>query len=287
MNSLLIAVFAPIIIIFAWAMWQMRSQPRGLYVLFFAEMWERFSYYGMRALLIFYLTWHFLYDSDFSLTLYGAYVALVYLGPLLGGYLADKYIGFRKAVTFGAILLVLGHGLMGFHGPAAKESLVVAGESYALERPTYSETRDERTIEVNGAEFAVTGFVQPEIGSDERTVSYVDATGETIALEGTIVRERSPIHEIILFAALALIVAGVGFLKPNISTCVGALYEDGDRRRDFGIHALLYGYQSRFTRVRYFVRMGGCRIWMVRWIRLGCDRHARWSCGVYSWSRMA
>ena len=234
MSPLLLAVFAPIVIIFAWAMWQMRSQPRGLYVLFFAEMWERFSYYGMRALLIFYLTWHFLYDSDFSLTLYGAYVALVYLGPLLGGYLADKYIGFRKAVTFGAILLVLGHGLMGFHGPAAKESLVVAGDSYALERPTYSETRDQRTIEVDGASFDVTGFVQPEKGSDERLVSYVDAGGQTVSLEGTIVRERSPIHEIILFAALALIVAGVGFLKPNISTCVGALYEDGDRRRDSG-----------------------------------------------------
>ena len=110
------------------------GHPVGLGTLFFTEMWERFSYYGMRALLIFYLTWHFLFESSFSLTLYGAYVALVYLGPLLGGWLADKYIGFRKAVTFGAILLVAGHGLMGLHGPAADETLTVDGTVYQLER---------------------------------------------------------------------------------------------------------------------------------------------------------
>ena len=90
MQVFLYAALALVPIIFVFSMWQMRNHPKGLYILFFAEMWERFSYYGMRALLIFYLTWHFLYESDFSLTLYGAYVALVYLGPLLGGWLADK-----------------------------------------------------------------------------------------------------------------------------------------------------------------------------------------------------
>ena len=234
MQLVLYAALALVPIIFFFSMWEMRRHPRGLYILFFAEMWERFSYYGMRALLIFYLTWHFLFESDFSLTLYGAYVALVYLGPLLGGWLADRYIGFRKAVTFGAVLLVLGHGLMGFHGEPAKESLVVGEASYQLERPDYSETRDGRTIIVDGTAYAVTGFEQPQIGSAERVVSYVDAAGATVALDGTIVRERSKLHEMILFAALALIVAGVGFLKPNISTCVGALYEQGDRRRDSG-----------------------------------------------------
>ena len=234
MQILLYAAMALVPIIFLFSMLQMRSHPKGLYILFFAEMWERFSYYGMRALLIFYLTWHFLYESDFSLTLYGAYVALVYLGPLLGGYLADKYIGFRKAVTFGAILLVLGHGLMGFHGPAAKEVLVADGQSYELERPVYSETRDERQILVDGASYKVTGFFQPEVGSAEREVTFNDASGQEVRLDGVVERERSPIHEFILFAALALIVAGVGFLKPNISTCVGALYDQGDRRRDSG-----------------------------------------------------
>ncbi|MEO0816509.1 MAG: peptide MFS transporter [Pseudomonadota bacterium] len=213
-------------------MWQLREHPKGLYVLFFAEMWERFSYYGMRGILIFYLTWHFLFESDFSLTLYGAYVALVYLGPLLGGWLADRYIGFRKAVTFGAILLVAGHGLMGFHGEPAQESLIVDGTSYALERPEYSEER-QRFIVIDGNEVPVVRFEQPEIGSAQRTVAY-DLNGETVTLVGTLERVRSPLHETILFAALALIVAGVGFLKPNISTCVGALYEQGDRRRDSG-----------------------------------------------------
>ncbi|MEM0985375.1 MAG: oligopeptide:H+ symporter [Pseudomonadota bacterium] len=233
MQILLYLALALVPLIFGYAMWQMRTHPRGLYVLFFAEMWERFSYYGMRALLIFYLTWHFLYDSSFSLTLYGAYVALVYLGPLLGGWLADKYIGFRKAVTFGAVLLVVGHGLMGFHGPPAQESLVVGDQAFALERPEYSETRDQREILVDGAAYTVTRFEQPEIGSDARTLAY-ERGGETIVLNGTVERVRAPLYEMILFLALAFIVAGVGFLKPNISTCVGALYDQGDRRRDAG-----------------------------------------------------
>src|SRR3990167_1446101 len=64
---------------------QMRNQPRGLIILFFAEMWERFSYYGMRAILIFYLTQHFLFDQATASAQYGSYTALVYLLPLLGG----------------------------------------------------------------------------------------------------------------------------------------------------------------------------------------------------------
>ena len=216
----------------AFTMWKMREHPRGLYVLFFAEMWERFSYYGMRGILIFYLTWHFLYESAYSLTLYGAYVALVYLGPLLGGWLADRYIGFRKAVTFGAVLLVAGHGLMGFHGPPAQETLTVDGAVYELERPEYSEARD-RYILIEGEEIKIDSFVQPALGSAERTVTY-ELNGETVVKTGVLERQRSSIHETILFAALALIVAGVGFLKPNISTCVGALYKKGDRRRDAG-----------------------------------------------------
>lgn len=209
------------------------GHPRGLVILFLAEMWERFSYYGMRALLIFYLTWHFLFESDMALTLYGAYVALVYLGPLLGGYLADKYIGFRKGVIFGALLLVAGHGLMGLHGAPAKEVLTTDAAQYELTRATYDEARS-RNIIIEGETYKLDSFVQPEKGSDERAVSYTDGSGVTQSLEGTLSTERSPFHSQILFIALALIVAGVGFLKPNISTCVGALYEQNDRRRDPG-----------------------------------------------------
>ncbi len=94
------------------------GHPKGLFMLFFAEMWERFSYYGMRALLIFYLTKHWLYSDSEAGIIYGAYTALVYITPVVGGYLADRYLGQRKAVQFGAVLLTLGHFFMAFEGDA-------------------------------------------------------------------------------------------------------------------------------------------------------------------------
>src|SRR5215510_2732325 len=87
----------------------LRNHPRGLIILFFAEMWERFSYYGMRGILIFYLTQHLLFDDRTANSQYGAYTSLVYLLPLIGGILADRYLGTRKAISYGAILLVAGH----------------------------------------------------------------------------------------------------------------------------------------------------------------------------------
>lgn len=92
------------------------GHPKGLFLLFMAEMWERFSYYGMRALLIFYLIQHWMFAEDKAYVIYGAYTALVYIAPVVGGYLADKYIGQRKAVLFGAVLLTFGHFLMAFEG---------------------------------------------------------------------------------------------------------------------------------------------------------------------------
>jgi proton-dependent oligopeptide transporter, POT family len=92
------------------------GHPKGLYMLFFAEMWERFSYYGMRALLIFYLTKHWLFADDKANLIYGAYTSLVYITPVLGGYLADRYLGQRKAVLFGGLLLAIGHSLMAVEG---------------------------------------------------------------------------------------------------------------------------------------------------------------------------
>jgi proton-dependent oligopeptide transporter, POT family len=92
------------------------GHPKGLYMLFFAEMWERFSYYGMRALLIFYLTKHWLFADSKANLIYGAYTSLVYITPVLGGYLADRYLGQRKAVLFGGLLLAAGHSLMAVEG---------------------------------------------------------------------------------------------------------------------------------------------------------------------------
>ena len=97
------------------------GHPKGLYMLFFAEMWERFSYYGMRALLIFYLTQHWLYNDSQSTLIYGAYTSLVYITPVLGGYLADRYLGQRRAVLFGGILLAFGHGFMAVEGVGGQD----------------------------------------------------------------------------------------------------------------------------------------------------------------------
>lgn len=95
------------------------GHPVGLIVLFFTEMWERFSFYGMKALLIFYLVKYHLFADDAGNLILGSYAALVYALPVVGGYLADKYLGFRKAIIFGAVLLVLGHIGMAFEGNAA------------------------------------------------------------------------------------------------------------------------------------------------------------------------
>jgi POT family proton-dependent oligopeptide transporter len=92
------------------------GHPKGLYMLFFAEMWERFSFYGMRALLIFYLVQHWAFADDKSNLIYGSYLSLVYITPVLGGYLADRYLGQRRAVVFGGLLLALGHLFMAFEG---------------------------------------------------------------------------------------------------------------------------------------------------------------------------
>ena len=140
------------------------GHPKGLFVCFATEMWERFSYYGMRALLILYLTKHWEFSDATSYLIYGAYTSLVYIMPVFGGMLADQILGSKKAVTYGAILLVFGH------------------------------------------------------------------LGMTI--------ENS---EQIFYLSLALIVSGVGFLKPNISTMVGALYDEGDPRRDSGFTIFYMG----------------------------------------------
>src|SRR6266446_3908442 len=90
------------------------GHPLGLYVLFFTEMWERFSYYGMRALLILYMVNYFKMSQKEASEIYKWYTSLVYLTPLLGGYLADRYLGNKRAVIIGAALMAIGHFMMAF-----------------------------------------------------------------------------------------------------------------------------------------------------------------------------
>ncbi|HLR36623.1 MAG TPA: oligopeptide:H+ symporter, partial [Chitinophagaceae bacterium] len=90
------------------------GHPSGLFVLFFTEMWERFSYYGMRAILVLFLTTSLLeggwgWPSEEALALYGTYTSLVYVTPIIGGWIADKHIGYRAAVVIGAVIMTLGH----------------------------------------------------------------------------------------------------------------------------------------------------------------------------------
>ncbi len=143
---------------------QTLGQPSNLFTLFMAEMWERFSFYGMKALLIFYMTKKFLqYDDEKAYGVLGAYGALVYATPFVGGMLADRLLGQRHAVIFGGLLMAVGHVLM--------------------------------TVE----------------------------------------------HEVVFLAALAFLIVGNGFFKPNISTMVGSLYAPGDARRDGGFTLFYMG----------------------------------------------
>lgn len=140
-----------------------KKHPSGLYTLFFTEMWERFSYYGMRALLILYMTRQILYGDTQAYGIYAAYTALVYATPFLGGVIADQILGYRRSIILGAILMAIGHFLM--------------------------------------------------------------------AIES----------DLFFFSALAFLIIGNGFFKPNISSMVGGLYKQGDPRRDGGFTIFYMG----------------------------------------------
>ncbi|GAB4538424.1 MAG: peptide MFS transporter [Parvularculaceae bacterium] len=214
------------------------GHPRGLVVLFFAEMWERFSFYGMRSILVLYLTQHFLFDQRFSSGLYGSYLAMTYAVPVLGGLLADRYLGSRKAVIYGGILLVLGHFGMAFEGDGSKDYLNYAptGAQYEF----VAEGRGEaRVVSLN-----VDGEVRPVTfvsGGIE-----IEGLPESASLPAFIPSDQYEVETVqqrlyveILFLSLAFIIAGIGFLKANISTVVGALYRENDPRRDSG-YSLFY-----------------------------------------------
>jgi len=147
-----------------------KGHPSGLYVLFFTEMWERFSYYGMRAIFILYMAKALLFDKALASTIYGSYTGLVYLTPLLGGYVADRYWGNRKSIFWGGLMMALGQFLM------------------FLSAYFYTEVG-----------FATT----------------------------------------LMYAGLGALIFGNGFFKPNISTMVGQLYPEGDRRID-GAYTIFY-----------------------------------------------
>lgn len=216
----------------------LKGHPRGLIICFFAEMWERFSFYGMRGLLIFFLTQHFLFDDSFASGQYGTYGSLVYLLPLIGGIVADRYIGTRKAIMFGAILLVMGHGLMAYEGSPATQTLTYGGQEYAVQIEGRAAARETRLM-VDGQAYEYTS------GADGLTIEGLQPGGPLPAVLPTgsyeLGVERDQGGVTAFYLALSLIIMGVGFLKPNISTLVGQLYPQGDPRRDSGFTLYYYG----------------------------------------------
>jgi POT family proton-dependent oligopeptide transporter len=221
------------------------GHPRGLVTLFFTEMWERFSFYGMRALLVIYLTQHFLFSDQKAQGLYGAYAALVYLMPIIGGVLADRFLGSRKAVTIGAVLLVLGHFGMAFEGRGSVQEITIAGQTYDIaaegrgdDRQLFIEVAEGQRYPVvftpEGMNVADAGAAFP---SQIATADYALSTRpDMFELAGFAIP-----YEQVLYFSLAFIIMGVGFLKANISTTVGALYGENDPRRDGGFTIFYMG----------------------------------------------
>ncbi|WP_397423132.1 peptide MFS transporter [Phenylobacterium sp.] len=217
----------------------LKNHPRGLIILFFAEMWERFSYYGMRGILIFYLTQHLLFDDETAGAQYGSYTSLVYLLPLVGGLLADRWLGTRKAVAFGALLLVAGHLTMAVEGRPSTQALTYAGQSYQISAEGRMESREVRLI-VAGQPHA---FGPAEGGGLKIESLPASAPLPAVLPKGsyTIETQSDPLGKTAFYLAISLIIVGVGFLKPNISTIVGQLYPQGDPRRDAGFTLYYYG----------------------------------------------
>lgn len=174
------------------------GHPAGLFVLFFAEMWERFSYYGMRALLVLYMTKALLFSDDVSYGVYGAYTSLVYATPIIGGLIADRILGFKRAIVLGGLLMVFGHATM------------------ALDQTSLN--------------FLLGGMAHP-VGSTGLEIVF---GGSTYLIDTTY----------FLYTALAFLILGNGFFKPNISSMVGKLYDDedaSDAKRDGGFTIFYMG----------------------------------------------
>lgn len=180
------------------------GHPKGLYICFATEMWERFSFYGMKFLLLLYLTKYHLFSDADSLDVMGAYAGLVYALPVIGGLIADRYLGTRRAVMFGGILLCIGHLLMAVEGEKAAYYAAGTLLTHDLHMP------DGRVFNAG-----------------------------TVLAQAVTLRDTAALN--VFYLAVTFIVAGVGFLKPNISVIVGKLYPENDPRRDSGFTLFYMG----------------------------------------------
>ena len=208
------------------------GHPRQLKRLFTTEMWERFGYYGMRAILTLYLANHFLFSDTTTTGLYGGFTALVYLTPLVGGLIADNYLGSKRSVKFGALMMSLGYFILCFSGTgeSAKPIASIDGQKYEIIVQGKGEDAT-RSVMLGGQTLLIKG-------NEDKSVSLIAADGSEVRKfdEGTFKSDgkRSPLFVLMLLLGLSTVTIGNGFFKPNISTIVGSLYADGDRRRDAG-----------------------------------------------------
>lgn len=219
------------------------GHPRQLARLFSTEMWERFGYYGMRALLTLYLTKHFLFSDHTANGIYGGFTAMVYLTPLVGGLIADRYLGAKRSIKFGALVMALGYFLLCFGGDAARPWAMIEGVRYdvvqehVVDRPT-SDGQERRYVVIDHHRLAIHG--------------QADGTIALVAPDGHVARQvpaakfqsggdRSPLVSVLVLLAISLITVGNGFFKPNISAMVGELYKPGDTRKDAGFTIFYMG----------------------------------------------
>jgi proton-dependent oligopeptide transporter, POT family len=214
------------------------GHPRQLARLFSSELWERFGYYGLRAILVLYLSNHFLFPDAVAGGMYGAFTSLVYLTPLFGGLIADRILGSKKSVKFGAILMSIGYFVLCFGGEQAKPYLDFGGTKYAVESVASGEARIQYVI-AGKQRLAVTGNEDGSLSLGGGDGSELPATlaKNSYKFDGT----RNPVWVSLMLMALTLIIVGNGFFKPNISTMVGSLYAQGDGRRDAGFTIFYMG----------------------------------------------
>jgi POT family proton-dependent oligopeptide transporter len=213
------------------------GHPAQLARLFTTEAMERFGYYGMRALLTLYLADHFLFSDTTTTSLYGGFTSLVYLTPLIGGLIADNYLGSKRSVKFGAILMAAGYFTLCFGGESAKPFATIDGTRYEVTVEKIAGEKQQYVTDA-GQKLAIKG-------QDDGSVALVAADG---AVARTIPKggfeaggERDPLFTMIMLIGLSAVTVGNGFFKPNISTMVGSLYADGDRRRDAGFTIFYMG----------------------------------------------
>jgi POT family proton-dependent oligopeptide transporter len=220
------------------------GHPPQLARLFTTEMWERFGFYGMRAVLILYLTKHFVFGDETANGLYGAFTSLVYLTPLFGGILADRYLGYKHSVKLGAILMSIGYFALCFGGQPGEAYLEFDGRSLpvVIEQSTdpQGQVSETRSVKIDGDLLRIEGQTDgsmrlvPDAGSD---LAAIDVARDGFRFGG----RRNSWFVSMMFLSLSCIILGNGFFKPNISTMVGSLYARGDTRRDAGFTIFYMG----------------------------------------------